>query len=165
MQRDGLIKGAGCLLLLFLTFYIARLLAVGRKRRLCLAEGLLLLLNHLSANLSCFSMPLSAVYASFHHEGLEAVGFLSDLRREGLAVALERGREALSLSKEETELLYPFAQRLGKGFLSEEQALCRYTAESFARLYRRHREEFPKKRRTEQALVITGGLMIILLFL
>ncbi len=165
MQGKGLIKGVGCLLLLLLTLYLARALSQKRKRRLYLSEGLLLLLNHLCASLSSASLPLSAIYASFYHEGLAQVGFLADLKEEGLAYALERAREVLCLTEEERALLCPFAKRLGKGFLAEEKALCLYTAESFVRLYQGQKEAFSKKHRAEQALVLTGGLMVILLLL
>ena len=158
-------KAIGCLLLLGVTLYTAWSLALLRRRRLRLREGILCLLHHLSANLSCFSLPLSALYASFQNEALEACGFLSLLREAGLLAALEGTKDALSLSSEEREVLYPFAEKLGKGYLGEEQALCRYAREGFERLYNSQREEFPKKRKTEGALVVTGGLMVILLFL
>ena len=158
-------RWGGSLLLLGLTFYLAHRLSVGQKRHLALSEGLLLLLHHISANLSCFSLPLSAVYASFSHEGLEKSGFLQDLRREGLLFALEKHREALMATKEEWEILLPFAQRLGKGFLKEQEALCRYTSERYGALFKLIEQEAPKKRKTQEALVITGGLMVILLFL
>ena len=155
----------GCLLLLGATLYLALTLSAEQKRRLALSEGMLLLLHHISANLSCFSLPLSAVFASFCHEGLEKTGFLKDLRRDGLLSALQKHKRSLSPSKEEWEILLAFAQRLGKGFLAEEEALCRYTTERYEALFKRLEEEGPRKRKTQEALVITGGLMVILLFL
>ena len=158
-------RWGGCLLLFGATLYLALTLSAEQKRRLALSEGMLLLLHHISANLSCFSLPLSAVFASFNHDGLEKTGFLEDLRRDGLPSALQKHKRSLSPSKEEWQILLAFAQRLGKGFLAEEEALCRYTIERYEALFKRLQEEGPRKRKTQEALVIAGGLMVILLFL
>ncbi|MBP3437340.1 MAG: hypothetical protein J6K61_05490 [Clostridia bacterium] len=158
-------RAMGVFLLLGVTGYLAFFVSLRRQRHLALREGLLLLLYHLSANLESFSIPLSQIYASFQNDALEKSGFLPTLRQAGLYGALCAHKHNLALSQEEEGLLYPFAKQIGKGFLKEEQALCRYTKESFEGLYGTAKRELPKKRKMEAALVVSGGLMVILLFI
>ncbi len=160
-----ILKSAGAVLLFALTLYISLQYTVMERRRVLQAEGFLLLLRHIRTQISCFSVPLPEIYASFENRALSDAGFLSVLQAEGLSAALSACQAGLYLEEAEARSLQSFAEELGKSYRSEQIALCDCYIAEWERGYDDRKKEMPRRARLGRSLLLTGGLMAVIVLL
>ena len=160
-----LLKICGTLTLLIITAYLCYEASALEAKRVRQAEGFLLLLRHVKAQISCFCTPTCEIFASFENEALSDIGFLERLSKGDFCTALEESRDKIYLDEEEINLLTAFGRELGKGYRQEEIEGCDYYIGELENAYAKKREEQPKKSRLYRSLVLTGGLMLIIVFI
>lgn len=160
------IKTIGAVLLLCITVYLCVAFTWNEARRLRQLEGLLLLLRTVRGQISCFRTPVDRIYASFENEALERCGFLPALRQTGdFTQALEAVGPRLLMPEEEARLLSSFGLELGGTYRDEQVAACDYYISELENCFARRREERPRRLRLGRSLLLTGGLMLILVFI
>ncbi len=160
-----LIKGIGIAFLTAITVYLCFEATKMEKKKLRQAEGFLLFLRHVKAQISCYCAPLGEIFAEFANDALEECGFLPVLREKGLADAVKKSRSSIYLEEEEINMLTAFASQLGTGYRSEQLEICDYYIGEFENLLNLKREEHPKKSKLGRTVVLTGGLMLIVVLL
>ena len=134
----------GALMIIGLTLYVGFLFSHmqnGRQKRL---ECFLQLIRFIESEISCYQTPLDDIYRRFEGEELEKCGFMAVVREKGMSAALAECCGALCFSDEEYRLLLDFSGELGKSYREEQLRGCDY--------YRR-------------SLTITGGLLLVVLFI
>ena len=160
-----MLRIGGAALLLAASLLLAVTLSRGEEKKLRRSEGLVLLVRHIREEVRCFRRPLPEIYDSFSHAALEECGFLSVLRREGLAHALKEMADALTVSNEEKRALLAFARAVGNGQTEGQIRLCDYTLAELEKMLAKRREEAPRRTRVLQTMSISGGLMLLVLLL
>ena len=159
-----LLKSLGIILLLFGSLYLCFAFSLFEKRRLEQAEGILLLLRHTRAQISCFQAPLGKIYGSFSCQELERAGFLEALREtESIASAIEQAKEQLYLTEEQKALLLSFAGEVGGSFKEEQIAACDYYISQWENGYAMQKNALPNRQKLYRSLFITAGLMLAIL--
>ena len=144
------------------------LLAIALERREAartLAElgGLCRLTAHMKEQLSVAPTPLPRIYATFENEALSRVGFLTCLRKSGLAAALTA--HTLSLSEETLRPFLEYAKGLGTRPYREEYEAAKRAHETAVRMLSDAEETYPRKRRLTGTLFFTGGMLLLLLLI
>lgn len=157
MTAVGLLLWAVAVLLV--QFYLSG----EEKKRVEECEGLVLLLRHVRASVSAYSLPKDKIYRAFSHKALERCGFLSALREEGLARALETG--GLSLGEETLRPLVIFAAGEGMRLTEEELSACALALETAESSLTELKRRLPERLRLCRTLVLTGGMMVAVLLL
>lgn len=161
-----LVKIIGAALLLGLTVYVALEFSLMEGRRLRQIEGFLLLLRHIKAQISCFCMPTADIYRGFSNESLEESGLLASLcETNEFAKSIKDCRERLYLEDEEINLMLAFGGELGKSYRGEQIDCCDYYISEFESTYSARREEHPRRTRLMRSLLLSGGLMVIIIFI
>ena len=155
----------GALIILFLTFYVGFLFSRmqrGRQRRL---ECFLQLIRFMESEISCYQTPLDDIYRRFEGESLEECGFLAVLREKGMIAALAECRHKLCFSDEEYRLLTEFSGELGKSYREEQLRFCEYYRRMLENYCAEGREELPGRLKLCRSLTVTGGLLLVILFI
>lgn len=161
-----LLKTFGVILLLSGSLYLCFCFTQFERRRLQQCEGLLLLLRHIKAQISCFHMPLGRIYATFSSEELERCGFLEALRQtEDISKALDSAKGEMWLSGEEMTLLRAFSGEVGASYVEEQIACCDYYIGQLEQAYAERKTALPARRKLYRSLFITGGLMLVIILL
>ncbi len=160
-----LFKIFGTLTLLIITAYLCYEASSLEAKRVRQTEGFLLLLRHIKAQISCFCAPTDDIFSSFENESLSAIGFLQKLKEGDFCSAVHSCRDKIYLDEEEINLLTAFGRELGKSYRQEEIEGCGYYIGELESAYAKKREEQPKKSRLYRSLVLTGGLMLIIVFI
>ena len=158
----GLIGGV--LWALFLLLLTLRTAAEERRVAEELA-GLCRLLDALRAELAGASRPLPVFFASFSDAALAGCGFLAALQKEGLCAALRSRTLHPRTARAALPILSPFADALGERLFKEE---CRAVEEALSRLSpiaHRAAEDAPRRARLGGVLTVSGGLLLLLLFI
>ena len=139
------------------------LLTKEERRRVEECEGLLLLLRHLRAQVSAYSLPRDEIYRTFSHAALERCGFLALLRDGGLAAALSA--EKLALGAETLRPLVLFAEGEGRRLKEEELTAVSLAIEGMEACLTDVKRRLPERLRLSRTLVLTGGMMIAIFLL
>lgn len=160
-----LFKIFGTLTLLTITAYLCYQASRLEMKRVRQAEGFLLLLRHVKAQISCFCAPTCDIFSSFENEALSDIGFLEELKKGDFCRAVSLCRDKIYLDEGEINLLIAFGHELGKGYRQQEIEGCDYYISELECAYAKKREEQPKKSRLYRSLVLTGGLMLIIVFI
>lgn len=160
-----LIKCLGILTLLFITVYFAFEVTMMEKRKLRQAEGFMLFLRHVRAQISCFCTPLTDIFSGFSNDALEECGFLPVAREGNLSCAVDKSKGKIYLEEEEINMLSAFASQLGSSYRNEQLEICDYYIGEFENLFNRVRDEHPKKAKLFRGVVLTGGLMLIVVLI
>lgn len=156
-------KAVGILLLGYAAFEIFRRVLRAEKGRLAEAEGIYLLLARLQSDIGERGVPLFEIYQTFENEALAANGFLSVLRKEGLARALALYPPAVSADVRRELTLY--AAELGGRFLEEERHSAARAVSVMAEGVRQLHAELPRKLKLKKTLFMTGTGMVFLFLL
>ncbi len=160
-----LIKACGAIALLTVTLYLCIQASSMEIRRVRQTEAFLLLLRHIKAQISCFCMPLCDIFRDFENDSLASVGFISVLRERGFRAAIEECREKIYLDEEEINMLCGFGDELGKSYRESEMEFCDYYISTLEQSYSKSREQQPARSRLYRSLLLTGGLMVIIVFI
>ncbi len=158
-------KIAGAFTLLFITLYLCYEASRMEFRRLRQTEGFLLLIRHVKAQISCFCTPLAEIFAEFENSSLEAIGFTSALREGGFSYALEKCKDKIYLDTERINMLANFGEELGKSYREEQIECCDYYIGELENAYTKTRDEQPRRAKLYRSLLLTGGLMVIIVFI
>ena len=158
-----MLRFAGAALLIGLLFYLCYLHAQREERRVRECEGFLALVRHVRVEIASFRTPLPRALADFENAALEASGFLAHARAQGLEGALDAFYDRLLLDGEEKRTLYDFAEGVGRGYCREALALCERTEGALEKALQRRKSEAPARARAGQALLLFGGLSLLLL--
>lgn len=149
------------LLTLYIGFLFSRMQR-GRQRRL---ECFLQLIRFIESEISCYQTPLDDIYRRFEGEALHSCGFLSCLREKGMSAALIECRASLCFSEQEFQSLLDFSAELGKSYREEQLRGCEYYRRILEEYCTSGREELPVRLRLCRSLTVTGGLLLVILFL
>ena len=160
-----LIKFIGIFLLLTATLYLSVSIARSYRQRTRQTEGILLLLRHIRAKISCFSTPMSEIFEDFDNSELERTGFLSLARDKGLSSAVEESLRLGYFTYEQADMLMAMWNQLGDGYVDNAVGVCDYYISQFENVLSHEREEHPKMARIARGVVLTGGLMLIIVLL
>ena len=160
-----MIKACGALALLAVTLYLCIEASSMEVRRVRQAEGFLMLIRHIKAQISCFCTPLGDIFRDFENDTLSSIGFMSVLREKGFRAALDECREKIYLDDEEINMLASFADELGTSYREEQMEFCDYYISTLEQSYRKSRELQPARARLYRSLLLTGGLMVIIVFI
>lgn len=158
-----MLRFAGALLLIGLLLYLCLLHTRREERRVRECEGFLLLVRHIRAEIGAFRTPLDRAIAGFGNPALEEAGLLPLARERGLGPALEECCERLLLDGEDMKCLLAFAEGVGKGYTQQALALCERTEGALSSALEKRKSEAPARARTGQALLLFGGLSLLLL--
>ena len=154
---------AGFLLWMTAVFLFLSLLTREERRRVEECEGLLLLLRHLRARVSAYSLPRDEIYRTFSHDALEKCGFLSLLRQRGLQTALSSG--TLAPDGEMLRPLVAFSEGEGQRLKEEELSAVSLAIEEMEARLAEAKRRLPERLRLSRTLVLTGGMMVVIFLL
>lgn len=155
----------GALMIIGLTLYVGFLFSHmqnGRQKRL---ECFLQLIRFIESEISCYQTPLDDIYRRFDGEELEKCGFMTVLREKGMGAALAERRGALCFSDEEYRLLVDFSGELGKSYREEQLRGCDYYRRMLENYCNEGREALPARLKLCRSLTVTGGLLLVVLFI
>lgn len=133
------------------------------RRRVEECEGLLLMLRHLRARVSAYSLPRDEIYRTFSHLALEKCGFLLLLREKGLKTALSS--KTLALDGEMLRPLVLFAEGEGERLKEEELSAVSLAIEETEACLADAKRRLPERLRLSRTLVLTGGMMVAIFLL
>ena len=159
------LKIAGACTLLLITLYLCYEASRMEFRRLRQTEGFLLLIRHVKAQISCFCTPLADIFAEFENSSLASIGFTEALREGGFTYAVEKCRDKIYLDEEGINMLTHFGEELGKSYREEQIECCDYYIDELESTYSKTRDEQPKRAKLYRSLLLTGGLMVIIVFI
>ena len=94
-----------------------------RNEKECV-EGLILLVERINTRIKCFRQGLNEIFDGFSHPFLDAVGFTSDLKENGMSHALNVKGDKLFIRGDVMNESKKFAERLGKSYYDEQLTLC-----------------------------------------
>ena len=160
-----IVKVCGALALLAVTLYLCIEASSMEMRRVRQSEGFLMLIRHIKAQISCFCAPLGDIYRDFENDTLYSIGFMTSLRENGMRAALEECREKIYLDEQEIDMLCAFGDELGKSYREQQIEYCDYYISALEQSYQKSREQQPARSRLYRSLVLTGGLMVIIVFI
>ena len=156
----------GVISLFAVALVICRALAEHEERRIRAIDGLLALLRHVKAKILCFRMPLDEIYRDVCDAELERIGFLRILRESAsLRRALEGSSETLLISQDLFRRLAELGDALGAGDGAAAAELCEYYIGELSREAAELRAAAPKRLRLHRSLVVTGMLMLVIVFI
>ena len=156
----GFIGGA---LFVLLLLYACLLRARQQEKRVRECEGFLQLVRHIRAEIATFHTPLDRALARFENAALEEAGVLALARTRGLCAALFEKRDTLCLAGEERKVMLAFAEGVGRSYRAEAIALCERTENLLAASLEKEKREAPARVRAGNALLLFGGLSLLLL--
>ncbi len=87
-------------------------------------EGLILLAERINTRIKCFRQGLSEIFDGFSHPFLDAVGFTSVLKENGMSHALDISGDKLFVGRDVMNESKKFADGLGKSYYDEQLTLC-----------------------------------------
>lgn len=126
-------------------------------------EAVIDIIKYISEKIEYFSAPLPEIFLQYSNDHFEKTGVLEEIRRSGIKFLCTDNK--LSISQEDRDLLSKFASELGKSYVDEELALCRYTyeklKESEAKL-RETQKSREKLYRTIPPMVVLSLILIII---
>lgn len=159
-------RSVGVIALFALALLVCRALSEHETRRLRSVDALVSLLRHVRTMIRCYRMPLDEIYRGAHAPELEGLGFLSHLRETAnLREALELSRGELLLSDELRERLGELSDAVGRGDGESAASLCDYYIGELSREAQALRTAAPKRLRLHRSLVVTGMLMLVIVFI
>lgn len=158
-----MLRFAGAVLLIGLLLYGCLLHARREERRVQQCEGFLLLVRHIRAEIATLHAPIDDALASFENAALEEAGVLSLARKQGLAFAVGECRDRLLLGGEEIGCLIAFSEGVGRGYVEEAISLCKHTEGALSSVLEKRKSEAPARARAGQALLLFGGLSLLVL--
>jgi hypothetical protein len=156
----------GVICLLALALVLCRAIVEAEARRIRTADAMLSLLRHMKTMILCFRMPLDEIYRSISDPELGELGILFHLRESAsLRVALERAGGTLALSDDLRERLSELDDAVGRGDRETAAELCEYYIGELSREANALRLELPRRTRLHRSLVVTGMLMLVIVFI
>lgn len=159
-------RSVGVIALFALALLLCRALSEHEARRLRSTDAILSLLRHLRTMILCFRMPLDEIYLSFEDADLEGIGFLRHLREtQNLREALMRSRGELLLSEDLCGRLAELSDAVGRGDGETAAELCEYYIGELSREAAELRAASPKRLGLRRSLVVTGMLMLVIVFI
>ena len=128
-------------------------------------EAFLRLARLIRSRIDCFRQPLSAIYADFSDEELEACSFTEELRKGSFSLALAKTKDNLGLRSSLLDLLSEFGQELGKSHAEDQIRHCDHCIRQMEEALASLRAECPEKLRLTHALSLCFAAMAVLLLL
>lgn len=125
-------------------------------------EGLIALLRQIRLQVTCFSMPASAILARSDPSLLRQCGYGGEGPPGDFA---ELVRESRILDPSAEEIFLDFGTDFGLGYREEQGMRCEYSIE---RLEERRRElaaQLPSRKKLYSTLCMSGALALMILFL
>lgn len=159
------VKLAGAFALLAGSLYMSSQMSALGYRRLRQTEAFLSLLRYIKAQVSCYKTPVLEIYETFENKTLAECGFITKLRKIGMADALTECEGDLYIDKAEFDLLHSFADELGGSFKEEQLNSCDYYIGTLEEIYKEQKEELPQKCKLYKTLFLAAGIMIIIVFI
>ena len=159
-------RAVGVIALLALALLLCRALSEHEARRLRSLDAMLALLRHVKTMILCFRMPLDEIYLCFEDAELEGCGFLRHLREtRDLRSALLCSRGELLLGEALLGRLAELSDAVGRGDGEAAAELCEYYIGELSREAAELRVSAPKRLGLRRSLVVTGMLMLVIVFI
>lgn len=152
---------AGSGLVLLSSLLLAHSLVAVERARLAQIEAYLALLRLIRGQIACYSRSFSEICCRIAPEMLAACGF------EGTGESLEAMlcRADLLLPDEAERVVRGFAGELGRGYKTEQLAVCDAAITDLDAIAESARRRLPEKLRLCRVCCICGGLAVILLLI
>ena len=156
-------KCIGAVLLFAAGILLAGQLAEIERRRVTQAEALLSLLAHFSAQIECFSTPVSRILAECDGELLASIGWRGEGRPEDLSALL--AAVPLLQKKEISRSLRQLASSLGGSYRAEQLRAIEYQRSHLLSYCEGLRRELSARVRVALLLPMAGVLALIILLI
>ncbi len=128
-------------------------------------RGIISLIDRIRTRIECFRQPLTDIYEDFSDEGLDSIGFTSDLKESGLTFALMKNKSALALGNDAFALVSDYSRSLGKSYAEDQIRLCIDCKEKLERCLEKIEGDLPQRTRLSLTLSAATAAMIAILFL
>ena len=159
-------RTVGVIALLAVSLVLCRALGEHEERRVRTVDAMLSLVRHVKAMILCYRMPLDEILRGLQDAELERIGLLRHLKETGsLGEALLRARGELSLSEDLYRRLSELSDALGRGDGGSAAELCEYYIGELSREAESLRAASPRRLRLHRSLVVTGMLMLVIVFI
>ncbi len=156
----------GVISLFAVALVLCRALAEHEEKKIRSVDALAALLRRMKTMILCYRMPLDEIYRSASDGELAELGLLRDLRERGsLGEALSAADSALVLSEDLRERLKELADAVGRGDSGSAAELCEYYIGELSREAAALRAAAPRRLRLHRSLVVTGMLMLVIVFI
>lgn len=158
------VRLAGALAVLVAVFVIGREYAAFSRRRTKELRGFYELLEYMEISISSYLSFGSELWGGFSCDDLEASGFLASLRNCELpGEAFSKCRSGLSFSDEYKDLLEDFFRGFGREYRDGElKRLAEYKGK-LSDILAREEESTDKNVKVTRALLLGGGLSLVVL--
>lgn len=136
------------------------------NRRLEEYKGLVALVSHAESKISSFLSHGRGLWQGFSNEALESVGLLPALRNgESLSSAFESCLEKMSLSASAKTAVSEKLKGLGEGYMERELKILQGLGEHLSAELEAETEKGEKNVKVARALLLGGGLAVMILAL
>ena len=156
-----MIKLFGAVLIFLCGAALAHLLNGKARNMLAQVEGFIELVRRLRGEIDCFSMPIPVALASFSDDLFRKCGFGGSAKSVRTVEELVCGCEMFS--SELADIMSGFALHVGRGYKSEQLALCDRTLERLEAYRLSLASELPAKQKTNGTLCLCGALAVVIL--
>ncbi len=159
-----MLKLVGAALLTLGGWGIGCLLAAQERRRVTEIEAILDFLRYIRVQIMTFCRPRGELFASYHNEFLETVGFSERLRTTG-RITEALSAPLLSGDKEMRAWLTAFDAELGTSYTEGQIAACDFYIARVEEHLAARREEMPTRTRVRRTVSLVAAVMVALLLL
>lgn len=156
----------GVISLFAMALAICRALAEHEEKRIRTVDALASLLRRMRTMILCYRMPLDEIYKGACEGELSTLGLLPHLKENpNLKEALSAAGSSLLLSEDLRRHLTELADAVGRGDRDSAAELCEYYIGELSREAEQLRAAAPKRLRLHRSLVVTGMLMLVIVFI
>ena len=156
----------GVVSLFAVALFLCRALSEHEEKRIKTVESLASLLRRMKTMILCYRMPLDEIYRGIPEGELSELGILPSLWERGdLRAVLSDRSSSLLLSSELRRRLTELADAVGRGDRDSAAELCEYYIGELSREALELRAAAPKRLGLYRSLVVTGMLMLVIVFI
>ena len=158
-----IISYIGALLVMLSAYLIGREYSLRIKKRLAETEGFCLLIAHIEGVIDKFMSYGDELYSGFTNGALSECGFLDRLKGGASISELVPAIDCLSVSQKVKDILKELFTKLGGDYRDLELKRIGELKGRINELYKCESEELNKSLKITRALLLGGGLVIVIL--
>lgn len=161
-----IIKTLGSATFVVAAIYYGAIMIREERSKLTTSDAICEMIRYVRDNIEHFMKPLPDIFASYRNDTLERIGFLSDVRENGLRDAqLDRYFGKNYVDGEVFAVLADFCGKIGGGYRDDEIRLCDYAIARIEKRTAKMKDDFSSKTKIYRTLPPLFALSILLIIM
>lgn len=165
-MTELIVKTAGSVTLVIAAIYYGTVMICEERSKLITADAICEMMQYVRDNIEHFMKPLPDILASYRNDTLEKIGFLGDVRENGMKYAqLDRYFGKNAVDGEVFAVLSDFCGKIGEGYRNDEIRRCDYAIAQIEKRTAKMKDDFSSKAKIYRTLPPLFALSILLILI